>query len=59
MYNNPPMFMPPQEPKCCGCISLRLGSGIICLIWAVRSYIKIKNLHVYQTILLFRHFQCI
>lgn len=25
-----------RTPRCCGCVPLRLGGGIICLIWAVR-----------------------
>lgn len=36
MYNNP-IFPPPQQPKCCGCISLRFGGWMICLIWAAFS----------------------
>ncbi|CAO3663706.1 hypothetical protein CU097_010464 [Rhizopus azygosporus] len=32
MYAAQPMLGP--QPRCCGCIPLRIGSGIICLIWA-------------------------
>ncbi|OBZ84564.1 hypothetical protein A0J61_07388 [Choanephora cucurbitarum] len=38
MYSGPiPPPLPPRPPRCCGCIPLRLGCGIICLIWAAFS----------------------
>ncbi|KAI9485822.1 MAG: hypothetical protein EXX96DRAFT_546641 [Benjaminiella poitrasii] len=33
MYQNPLM----TEPKCCGCMPLRFGSTLICIIWAAFS----------------------
>ncbi|KAI8369104.1 hypothetical protein EDC96DRAFT_503869 [Choanephora cucurbitarum] len=37
MYSGPIPPPLPRPPRCCGCIPLRLGCGIICLIWAAFS----------------------
>ncbi|KAI8370299.1 hypothetical protein BD560DRAFT_397050 [Blakeslea trispora] len=37
MYSGPILSPLPRAPRCCGCIPLRLGCGIICLVWAAFS----------------------
>lgn len=58
MYSAQPMLGP--QPRCCGCIPLRIGSGIICVFWAVSVFCQYLKRGEKLTLYLFaRESQCI